>query len=211
MRNHRSQKKIDGCNKGKTKQKKKTALIVLGSGGHTTEILMMTKNLNPSYYSPIIYCKASTDTTSVDRVKEQQPIRKNHADNTTTNSNTIYNIPRSREVGQSFLSSIYTTIYAILISFHTIYKIQPNILICNGPGTCIPLIIVVLFYRILFFWDCPIIFIESYCRVTTLSLTGKILYYLQLTDLFIVHWNELHMRYPKDTIVTSTFIATKNE
>jgi hypothetical protein len=38
--------------------------IVIGSGGHTTEILKMIQNLNSLNYSPRIYIMASTDTSS---------------------------------------------------------------------------------------------------------------------------------------------------
>lgn len=40
-----------------------------------------------------------------------------------------------------------------------------------------------------------IIFIESWCRVKYLSLTGKILYFL--VDRVIVHWQELAIKYKK--------------
>ena len=36
-----------------------------------------------------------------------------------------------------------------------------------------------------------IVFIESFCRVKSLSLTGRILYALGIVDLFLVHWPEL--------------------
>jgi len=39
-----------------------------------------------------------------------------------------------------------------------------------------------------------IIFIESFARVQTLSLSGKILYYF--ADRFLVQWPELRTKYP---------------
>lgn len=178
-------------------------LIVLGSGGHTTEICMMTQRLDSRYYHPIVYCKAITDTTSLDRVRESR--KQIHHDNNDDDIIVCYDIPRSREVGQSFVSSFFTTIYAIVSSFQLIYRIRPNLLICNGPGTCLPILLVVLCYRILLWWDCPIIFIESYCRVTSLSLTGLIIYQCALCDIFIVHWSELQQHYPQ-AIRTTTFM-----
>jgi hypothetical protein len=62
----------------------------------------MTKHVNKNYYNPIVYCRADTDRTSLDRLEikiitaiqntqqQQQPL--------------VNNIPRSCEVGQSFVS-----------------------------------------------------------------------------------------------------------
>jgi beta-1,4-N-acetylglucosaminyltransferase len=52
--------------------------------------------------------------------------------------------------------------------------------------------------------NCPIVFVESVCRVRTLSLTGRILY--PWADLFAVHWPELHERYP-ETVVLESFVV----
>lgn len=60
----------------------------------------------------------------------------------------------------------------------------------NGPGTCVPVVIVA---RILSFVKlCPkpkIIFVESICRVKTLSMSAKLLWYL--VDDIVVQWEEL--------------------
>jgi beta-1,4-N-acetylglucosaminyltransferase len=179
-------------------------LIVLGSGGHTTEILYMTQYLNSHGTSPLFdpldYCKADTDTTSADRV------RLNHSAGNLNSNIQIHNIPRSREVGQSYSTSIYTTLISIGYSFRLIYQLRPNVILCNGPGTCIPICFVVLLYRALNLLpnhQTYIIFIESFCRVETLSMTGKILY--PLADVFLVHWEELQQKYP-NTILTHSFL-----
>ena len=246
--------KPTGTTSASTNQPPLRTLIVLGSGGHTSEILYMTQYLNHPYdtrsnndttsggrqnvvaFDPIHYCKASTDSTSQDRLyhcqmkdDDDDDDRKNPTRTTTTSTGTgtgstktkqieIYNIPRSREVGQSYISSIYTTLVAILYSMKLVYTLRPNIILCNGPGTCIPICIITFLYRILNILpnhQTYIIFIESFCRVQTLSLSGKILYsslfpfrglpVLFAADLFIVHWKELHEKYP-NSILTNTYI-----
>jgi beta-1,4-N-acetylglucosaminyltransferase len=181
-------------------------LIVLGSGGHTTEILYMTQHLNMNgtgpLFHPIDYCKADTDTTSTDRV------RLNHAFTNPNSSDSIqiHNIPRSREVGQSYISSIYSTLVSIWYSFLLVYRLRPRVILCNGPGTCIPICFVVLLYRALNLLpnhQTYIVFIESFCRVETLSMTGKILY--PIVDVFLVHWDELQQKYP-NSILTHSFL-----
>lgn len=179
-------------------QAKSPTLVVLGSGGHTTEMLFMTKRLDPSY-SPIYYCKAETDTTSPDRLL--------HSLSDKTKLPTIYNIPRSREVGQSYISSVFTTLYSLGAALRLVWILRPRLILCNGPGTCLPVCLSALCFRIGFGRSCQIVFIESYCRVETLSLTGKILYFM--ADLFCVHWKQLHEDYP-NSVLSSSFIQNND-
>ena len=46
----------------------------------------------------------------------------------------IRTIPRSREVGQSYLSSIQSTLRALLHSLSLVLFEQPSLLLVNGPG-----------------------------------------------------------------------------
>ena len=43
-------------------------------------------------------------------------------------------IPRSREVGQSYLSSILSTLKAFANCITMVYKERPSLLLVNGPG-----------------------------------------------------------------------------
>jgi beta-1,4-N-acetylglucosaminyltransferase len=176
-------------------------LIILGSGGHTTEMLFMTKHLNKSLYNPIYYCKASTDTTSRDRLRTVL----GRADSLDDVDRRLYDIPRAREVGQSYTSSVFTTLYACYFASRLVLQLRPELILCNGPGTGIPIILAGWFLRVLGA-TCQVVFVESYCRVQTLSMTGKILY--PFADLFVVHWKELHEKFP-NSIRTSTFIASE--
>lgn len=67
--------------------------------------------------------------------------------------------------------------------------------LCNGPGTCVPLCVAALLLGILGIKKVVIVYVESVCRVHTLSLTGKILY--SLSDYFFVQWPSLRDKYPK--------------
>lgn len=67
--------------------------------------------------------------------------------------------------------------------------------LCNGPGTCVPLCAAGLLLGILGLKRVLIVYVESICRVETLSLSGKILYYL--SDYFFVQWAPLKDKYPK--------------
>jgi beta-1,4-N-acetylglucosaminyltransferase len=166
-------------------------LIVLGSGGHTTEILRIVQHLNHELYFPRIYMHAETDDLSLKKVKQ---IEKNSKDYK------VIKILRSREVHQSYFTSILTTLNAIFQSFPLVWREKPDLLLCNGPGTCIPPCIVTFFFKSLFIINTKIIFIESFCRVKSFSLSGKILYYI--ANHIIVQWPHLN----GDTYPRSIFV-----
>jgi beta-1,4-N-acetylglucosaminyltransferase len=172
-------------------------LIVLGSGGHTAEMLLMTKHLDPDQYH-ITYIKAATDTTSRQRLLDND-----------ANATVCHDIPRSREVGQSYLSSLFTTLRAQVSCFWLVGKLAPDLILSNGPGTCVPCCLAAFFYRVIGLRQTSIVFCESYCRVETLSLTGKLLY--PLVDLFCVHWPELHRKYPSTVLVSTFVVADDND
>ncbi|XP_031163655.1 UDP-N-acetylglucosamine transferase subunit ALG14 homolog isoform X2 [Sander lucioperca] len=67
--------------------------------------------------------------------------------------------------------------------------------LCNGPGTCVPLCVAGLLLGILGMKKVLLVYVESICRVQTLSLTGKILY--PISDYFFVQWSSLRDKYPK--------------
>jgi len=105
-------------------------LVVLGSGGHTTEMLHLIKNLNPEYYDPIVLVIATSDKTSLRRVEaypHSLPIK--NKNNLTENINEcIFRIPRSREVGQSYWTSILTTMYSFFFAFWLVgFKVRVDI------------------------------------------------------------------------------------
>jgi beta-1,4-N-acetylglucosaminyltransferase len=153
-------------------KQQRTALIktvvVLGSGGHTTEMLELVKNLSPHYYTPLIYIIATTDTTSEQRVhahaahaqQQQQQQRRRDLSNVP-----ILRIPRSREVGQSYASSIVTTLWSFVHAIWLVARLRPGLVLCNGPGTCLPIAISAFLFRILGVCEGKIVFVESFCRV----------------------------------------------
>lgn len=167
-------------------------LVVLGSGGHTAEMLRIVQRLDKSHYSPRLYVYACTDVISADKVKE---IEVNNQDYS------LVAIKRSREVSQSYITSIWTTILATFNCIPLLWYEKPDIILCNGPGTCIPICIISFFLHVLNFQKTIIIFIESICRVKTFSLSGKILY--SIADSIIVQWPYLSKPLYKRSILIS--------
>ena len=118
-----------------------------------------------------------------------------------TEDNQMIRIPRSREVKQSWPSSVWTTLVALRFTlglWKTLH--MSDLLLVNGPGTGVPLCLVAwLLNRLkratgVSDHATKIVFVESICRVKTLSLTGKIL--VHFTDNVLVQWPELALKYP---------------
>ena len=112
----------------------------------------------------------------------------------------MYLLPRSRAVGQSWFSTPFTFLFSFFAAFRLVFLTQPDLILANGPGTCLPLILsafLLRYFRFVYPHQCRIIYIESLCRVQELSLTGKILYYGHLYDRFLVQWPTLQEKYQR--------------
>lgn len=101
-------------------------MIVLGSGGHTAEMLKLISNLDMRKYQPRVYVTAATDAMSE---------RKAHAfegglargDPGGAPGYRTAVIPRSREVGQSWTSSAFSTAHAMLYAAALVFKERPDL------------------------------------------------------------------------------------
>ncbi|CAH8837689.1 unnamed protein product [Trichobilharzia szidati] len=162
-------------------------MIIMGSGGHTSEMLSYVSSLTTKY-QPRTYVIAKTDALSEEKVLNCETRRGILFD--------IKRIHRAREVRQSFMSSILSASVSFLHSLPLVVQCRPKLILCNGPGTCIPVCFVALLLRVLGLHSSLIVFVESICRTKTLSLSGKILYYTRLVDV-IVQWPELKTKYPR--------------
>ncbi|XP_074088136.1 UDP-N-acetylglucosamine transferase subunit ALG14-like [Macrotis lagotis] len=166
-------------------------LVVASSGGHTTEILRLLGSLSKGY-NPRHYVLADTDKMSATKINLFEAKR---AERDSESWYKIHHIPRSREVQQSWSSSLFTTLYAVCYSPPLTFRLKPDLVLCNGPGTCVPICVSALLLGILGIKKVIIVYVESICRVETLSLSGTILYHF--SDYFFVQWPALKEKYPK--------------
>ncbi|PRW20336.1 UDP-N-acetylglucosamine transferase subunit ALG14-like protein [Chlorella sorokiniana] len=249
-------------------------MIVLGSGGHTAEMMALLQGFDLSVYSPRCYVVAATDgmsgakaaafeaaaaptaiadeeapgsarkrtpgrgsATPAKQAVQQQAVRRSPrvaaaqrqqqaaaaaagrralpgarspespakrrmaaaaaAAAQQQEQYSVVVIPRSREVGQSFLSSVPTTLRALWAAVAVVLEQRPDVVLLNGPGTCIPIAAAAVLLRLLGVCRGRVVYVESIARVYRLSLSGKILYHTRLASQFFVQWEELRERYPR--------------
>ncbi|XP_078438421.1 UDP-N-acetylglucosamine transferase subunit ALG14-like protein isoform X2 [Wolffia australiana] len=168
-------------------------LVVLGSGGHTAEMLNLLAVLDTEKFKPRFYVSAKTDSLSLQKAEAYEKSLVPH-DVKVAHFMKIY---RSREVGQSYITSVATTLVAIAHALWLTFKIRPQVVICNGPGTCIPLCACSFLFKMFGLGWSSIFYVESIARVKRLSLTGLLLYHLRMADQLFVQWPYLKATYPR--------------
>ena len=207
-------------------------MVVLGSGGHTSEMMRLIDELDPTTYGPMVYIIADTDGTSLARLEGHVAKRAGGCERIGIGSGAsgaaqleVHRVPRAREVHQSYATSVLTTLRSFAWTVILLLRVRPDLIIANGPGTCIPILYASFLLRalsnIIFLpidcarsgfstmhatsppasstssslRRCRLVFVESVCRVRTLSLSGRLAY--PIVDLFVVHWPYLTERYPR--------------
>jgi beta-1,4-N-acetylglucosaminyltransferase len=180
-------------------------LIVLGSGGHTAEMVLLLQDQDANIlrqFKERTWVVSEGDAFSGDRAASMETLvgRKGEG--------VVATVPRARRVHQS----LFTTPFDCLKCFWactTLLRARsaPDIIITNGPGTGVILIFASLFLRFLhpFFLfnggheGTRFIYIESLARVKKLSLSGRIL--RSLVDRFIVQWEGLRGEFARNLVL----------
>ncbi|KAH7927148.1 glycosyltransferase family 1 protein [Leucogyrophana mollusca] len=180
--------------------------IFLGSGGHTSEAMMLASALDFSRYSPRIYVVSEGDTLSAQKAATLEQLKAADASSPNGQMRKQYKlemIPRARRVHQSLLTTAPTAILSLLSCIYLV-SIKPllrkgafrqpfaDVLILNGPGTCVILCVAVLLNQLIGLPSPRVIYVESFARVRSLSLSGKLLHHI--VDRFVVQWPDLVQR-----------------
>lgn len=172
-------------------------MILFGSGGHSTEMHMLLQNAKLSrmldHQINRLICVISDDDHLIEN--------KINKEFTSENKHKLETVRfrRSRRIGQSSLSAIWTTLLGLISSIKLILSYKPKLCITNGPAISVTISLAIRFLEIITFgyYRCEIIFIESFCRTKTLSLSGKIIYYMRLANKFYIQWPGLNLPYPR--------------
>ncbi|KAJ6625585.1 oligosaccharide biosynthesis protein Alg14 like-domain-containing protein [Mycena sp. CBHHK59/15] len=166
-----------------TRSKTKSLGVFLGSGGHTSEALTLISTLDFNRYSPRTYVISEGDSLSAQKASDLESAK---AATVPRDKYNIVTIPRARRVHQPLLTTPPTAIYSLLsciyrvtlapILFPNPTRTFADVLILNGPGTCFVLCGAVYVNKFLGLPAPRLIYIESFARVESLSLSGKLLY-----------------------------------
>lgn len=180
-------------------------MVVLGSGGHTAEMLTFLSGFNPVNIQSVHFFLAKTDHHSQSKAEAwaNRNIQSNNGNGNRSSPPpplqvSFHKITRSREVGQSWCSTVGTTLAGLCETISLYCQVQPDVVLCNGPGTCVPVVYCAVLGKL-----CGVnthtrlIFIESFARVQSLSLTGMLVY--PVVDRFIVQWKQLNSKWSKGT------------
>ncbi|WVR07842.1 hypothetical protein IAU60_004885 [Kwoniella sp. DSM 27419] len=161
--------------------------VFLGSGGHTSEMMTLLSTLPVERYAPLtlIYCHG--DDMSVKAASDllgQSP-----------RAHRFLALPRARRVGESRLSTLRSASKTLAAATWQVFLLPlvrhprrpfADVLMVNGPGTCVVLVLVCWIRRLLGLRHTHIIYVESFARVRSLSLSAKLV--RPFVDRFVVQW-----------------------
>lgn len=147
-------------------------LVVLGEGGHTTELLRLVDLLGDGY--DYHYIVAAEDPLSVSRIRRPGP---------------VYRLPRPRHKAMSIAQGAWRALGVSWQTFRLLRQLRPTAILSTGPALAVP---VALLGKTV---GARLIFVETGSRVNQLSLTGRLLY--PIADLFFVQWPQLQARLPR--------------
>ncbi|TIA88575.1 hypothetical protein E3P99_02511 [Wallemia hederae] len=186
--------------------------VMLGSGGHSTELVKMIDALSFKRYTPRLWLIHTGDTLSTNKVVELENFKQTSATLDWTDSGyyAINYLHRLRQVGEGYLN-LPMNFFICLIQCLSLAILPPadissptstrsnsvtdaptpqlgELLIMNGPSTCIPLITAVWIAKLIGIPHPKMVYIESWTRIENLSLTAKIV--KPLVDTFVTQWKE---------------------
>ncbi|KAF4119518.1 beta-1,4-N-acetylglucosaminyltransferase [Geosmithia morbida] len=180
-------------------------LIVLGSGGHTKEMLMMMDD-GTSDFAGLHrrYVVSSGDSTSLHQVEDYEADLRSLCGEVSTDpgSYDVRVVTRARRVRQPFLTapvtalaSLRDVIFSVLLSPPESRKSSssslryPRIVLSNGPATGFLVGLAVHMLKMVGVLGrdaCFFVYIESWARISSLSLTGKLFHYTGIADALAV-------------------------
>ncbi|KAI1294405.1 oligosaccharide biosynthesis protein Alg14 like-domain-containing protein [Xylaria venustula] len=177
-------------------------LMICGSGGHTAEMIQMVeRSIRSEKSSHRRWAVGKDDVQSYEKILAFEQRLLDHFSRHNLDSGTfdIMRFGRARYVHQSWLTTPFTAILslldilAILITpprQNTAPSLPfPGVIVTNGPGTGFLFLAIARAFRLIHLAPAThmrTIYIESWARVKSLSLTGKLIRSSKLADLFIV-------------------------
>jgi len=163
---------------------KKSILVFLGSGGHFEQAHRLISQLGNKFEYELVYIEG--DKTAKERIdslaKKEKLVVKQE-----------YTVPLLRIVSESRLKNkiylFYSPVACFFKSLSIVMRSKAKYFLSASNGA------VVFLYYIGKIFGKKLIYLETWSRVWTPSLTGRLVY--PICNLFFVQWPELLEKYPK--------------
>ncbi|ATZ49010.1 Bcalg14 [Botrytis cinerea B05.10] len=198
----------------KSKDEPSHMVVVLGSGGHTAEMVSLLRDTDAARYKHRTYIISAGDNFSSTKAQDceeriqsklrpSSPCTKSGEFDATTGIWDLIVVPRAREIHQPLYTAPISSFWCMLGCLKALHKISmtstihqqyPDIIITNGPATAVLVVMasfLLKFLGVAPLWKMQTIYVESWARVKTLSLSGKVLLWLGIYDRFLVQWEGL--------------------
>ena len=147
----------------------KRIFLICSSGGHLTQMLRLNKVLS-DYNVTLI-----TEKTEISKVLKQSDI-----------DEILFPPHGGREDVFKYLFKFSLN---IILSLYRYIRYRPKIIISTGAHTALPTCYIAKLF------GSRVIFIETFAKISTPSLTGRAVY--PIADVFYVQWPALKSYYPK--------------
>jgi beta-1,4-N-acetylglucosaminyltransferase len=147
-------------------------LVVLGEGGHSTELLNLVDLLGDRYEYHYVISKQ--DNLSADQLRIEGQ---------------IYRLLRPRGKDTGYLRAALRTLVTAFQALRVLLRVRPKAILSTGPAIVVP---VAILGKLL---GARVIFVETGSRIKTVSMTGRIMYHW--ADLYFVQWPQLQKKLPR--------------
>ncbi|KAM3435486.1 hypothetical protein NHJ13734_005522 [Beauveria thailandica] len=198
-------------------------LFVLGSGGHTREMLMMMDDGTCDFRrSHRRYLVTRGDATSLHHLHAYEAALTAlcAARQTETGTYDVVHVTRARRVHQSLLTTPFSALRSVLDIVPALLarpedsRRYPSLVFSNGPAT--GFFVAAVIYALKLAGAVPaesmrFVYVESWARISTLSLTGKLLHYTGLADFFAVQHAQVAARYGVRDVGQVVFNARRDD
>lgn len=178
-------------------------LMICGSGGHTAEMIQMVEqSISPEKSSHRRWAVGKDDEKSYNKILafETRLLHRSSCHSLDPGTFDIVRFGRARYVHQSWLTTPFTALLSLVDILHILTappscqqfswrRVCPGVVVTNGPGTGFLFLLVAQVLRRMLLiptGHMRAIYVESWARVKSLSLTGRLIKAFRLADLFIV-------------------------
>ncbi|MEH7482983.1 PssD/Cps14F family polysaccharide biosynthesis glycosyltransferase [Neobacillus drentensis] len=142
-------------------------------------------------------CFAASSGGHLEQIMMLYPLMKKH-DSFILSEKTTYkfnpkeiNTHMVIQINRREILFVFKMFFLFLQSLFIFLKEKPDVVISTGALATIPICLYAKFFKK------KLIFIESFSKITTPTITGKLMY--KRADLFLIQWEELKRYYPNST------------